>query len=536
MANRLIAAPPRVLVLAPTGIDARLTCEYLATAGLKGEAIETLEELCYKLTEDCGVAVICEESLRKGGEEILADSLQRQPSWSDIPLIVLLPAYAPKFEGRLQHLQRTLGHVTLLERPVRPQSLLASIQVALRSRYRQYEIRHHLQQREVAARALRDGERRYRSLVEASSTVVWVSDRFGRLSINNDRWFTYTGVSRDTQDFTVAVHPAERHQVSEEWHDAIHRHADFRSEFRLKRAEGGFTTVSAKAVPVLADSGEVIEWIGACTDIEQQRRAEDALRQSEKLAVAGRMAASIAHEINNPLAAVINMLFLIEQANDLDVARGFAIKANSELSRVIDVVGQTLSYYRQNSMPSHQNPAHLMDSVLVLMGARLRSRGIVLDKRYRGSPELFCFPGELKQVFANLFTNAVDAMPDGGRLILSCRLGTHGKTGKPVVRVSVADTGSGINNTAKSLLFEPFFSTKGEGGTGLGLWITSEILKKHAAQVRVKSRTTPGRSGTVFSISFPIHLLLNSGEQHEQEGKGKPSVTATLSETSQQIA
>lgn len=507
MVNGLKGILPNILVLAPTGIDARLTCEYFATTGLKSQACDSLEDLCLKLSDDCGVAIICEEALGSGGEQVLATCLQKQPSWSEIPLVILLPAHVAKYEDRLQRLQRTLGHVTLLERPVRPQSLLASVQVALQSRYRQYEIRHHLGERETAARALRDGERRYRSLVEASSTVIWITDQSGRLTSENDKWHLYTGMARDCHDFTAAVHPAERHQVSTEFDDAIRRRADFLCEFRLRRSQGGFTTVSAKAVRVLSDSGEVIGWIGACIDIEQQRRAEDALRHSEKLALAGRMAASIAHEINNPLSAVTNILYLIEVSNDINVARQFAALGSSELSRVIDVVGQTLSYYRQSSVPSRQNPNDLLDSVLVLLAARLRSRRITVEKRYHGALLVSCLPGELKQVFANLLTNAIDAMPDGGRLIFSSRPSKHWKTGCPIIRLSIADNGCGIDPKFRKSLFDPFFSTKGEGGTGLGLWITSEILKKHRAQLRLKSQTAAGRSGTVFSITMPVDAL-----------------------------
>jgi signal transduction histidine kinase len=236
----------------------------------------------------------------------------------------------------------------------------------------------------------------------------------------------------------------------------------------------------------------------------EREQAHEALRKSEKLAVAGKLAASIAHEINNPLAAVTNLNYLIGTSGTIEEARHYAGLAQRELARVAEITTQTLRFYRQQTRPARAQVAEIVDSVLALFQARLTTSQIVVERQYRRSDPLLCFAGELRQLVANLVGNAIDAMRSGGRLTLrvapACRLHEARQAG---VRVIIADTGVGILPELRPKLFEPFFTTKTLTGTGLGLWVSDQITRNHGGAIRFRSCVTPGKSGTVFSIFLP---------------------------------
>ena len=260
--------------------------------------------------------------------------------------------------------------------------------------------------------------------------------------------------------------------------------------------------------PVKATS-EAVRWVGAIVvEATERKRAEEALRKTEKLAAAGRLAASIAHEINNPLEAVTNLLYLLRHQPSLDQeATGYADLAQQEISRVAEMTQQTLRFYRQTTLPVVANIAELLESVLTLYTGRLVALQIEVSRKIGPDVELYCFSGELRQVFANLIGNAIDAMAMGGRLSLSVRRSRSWVDGTPGIRLFVADNGCGMTEATRLRIFEPFFTTKETTGTGLGLWVSSEIIVKHNATVRVVSRpagaATGGQSGTVFMLFFP---------------------------------
>jgi signal transduction histidine kinase len=237
--------------------------------------------------------------------------------------------------------------------------------------------------------------------------------------------------------------------------------------------------------------------------IEHTRLAEDALRKSEKLAVAGRLAASIAHEINNPLESVTNLLYLIRNATDLDDAKQFCALAEKELRRVSEIATQTLRFYRQQSEATRLDVTQITDSVLSLYQGRLHSHQVKVVCDYRTHASLLCYAGELRQLVANLVSNALDAMKHTGTLTLRLRE-ARDPNGRDGIRLTVADTGSGIATDVGKRIFEPFVTTKGATGTGLGLWVSAEILRKHAGRMSFRSSTRPGHSGTAFSIFLPF--------------------------------
>jgi PAS domain S-box-containing protein len=275
-------------------------------------------------------------------------------------------------------------------------------------------------------------------------------------------------------------------------------------EIAWEAEPGRWRSWLAHLYPVRTDP-DTTRWVGAIlVDTTEQKRAEEALRRTEKLAAAGRLAASVAHEINNPLEAVTNLLYLIRQENLTAPASRYTEMATSEVARISAITQQTLRFYRQSTLPAQANVSDLLDSVLTLHAGRIGTLQVDLVREYQDELQLFCFAGELRQLFANLVTNALDAMsPGGGRLIVRARaVGDNGHTG---VRVSVADTGSGISVDARRHIFEPFFTTKEATGTGLGLWVSEQIIRKHHGSVRLRSRADGdgAHRGTVFSVFFP---------------------------------
>jgi signal transduction histidine kinase len=237
--------------------------------------------------------------------------------------------------------------------------------------------------------------------------------------------------------------------------------------------------------------------------LEQLGSTQQALMQSEKLAVTGRLAASIAHEINNPLEAVTNLLYLARTNPAVADREYYLLEAEKELARVSHITNQTLMFNRQVSGPSATDVAAVLNSVLSLYQGRLRNSNVVIEKDFEEIPTLTASGGELRQLFANLIGNSLDAMRGGGKLTLRLR-NTRNNSGTPKgIRVVIADSGYGIPPAIKSRVFEPFVSTKGNTGTGLGLWLGLEIVNKHGGSIRLRSRTT-APTGTVISISLPL--------------------------------
>jgi len=253
--------------------------------------------------------------------------------------------------------------------------------------------------------------------------------------------------------------------------------------------------------PDFDEEHSVRGFVALVADITDRRIAEDALRKSEKLAAAGRLAASIAHEINNPLESVTNLVFLAKNDPGLTASgKEYLALAEDELRRVSHIATQTLRFHRQATRPAKVNIEELLDSVLTLYERRLRDAQVGVERRYFGSGDIAAFDGELRQLFANLIGNALEASRPGCRILLRTRgFECDGRRG---VRVTIADTGHGIAPLLLSRIFEPFFTTKPSTGTGLGLWVSREIVDKHHGSIRVRSSERPGNSGTVFVLAL----------------------------------
>jgi PAS domain S-box-containing protein len=309
----------------------------------------------------------------------------------------------------------------------------------------------------------------------------------------------------------AAIHPADRERVRQELLAARQRGTDYERDYRVSSSNGQIRWVFSKANHQSPTESSPEKLVGVCMDITAARHAQDALLQSEKLAAAGRLAASISHEINNPLESVTNLLYLVASDPSLSAqTRTYVQQAEQEISRVSQIASQTLRFYRQSTKPSSVDLGTLLDSVLALLRGRLTSLPIQVIRQYEATAPLYCFEGELRQVFANLVGNAVDAMGSSpGRLILRTSDAHDWRSGEAGIRVSIADTGSGMPPDTLARVFEPFYSTKGSRGTGLGLWVSREIVVKHRGVMQVRSK--PGK-GSVFSIFFPYAGVAESSK------------------------
>jgi signal transduction histidine kinase len=373
----------RVLVVAPTGRDGPLICSLLTSNGIDCILLSTAETARIELSSGTGAVILAEEALSQRDIAEWAAQITEQPSWSDLPLILLTVTGEVNRENQKKMLARQpLGNMVLLERPVRPETFVSTVQAALGSRRRQYQMR----------------------------------------------------------DYLVA-----------------------------------------------------------------SRVAEEVLRRSEKLAVTGRLAASIAHEINNPLASVTNLLYLIGGSSSLEETKTYTQMAATELARVSEIVTQTLQFYREPNKPAIVQVTEIVDSALTLYQPRLRAAEIVIERDFRECSPIMAMAGELRQVILNLIGNSLDAIGHDGTLkIRASNAREHRNGSRPGVRLTVADSGSGIPPEIRKTLFEPFVSTKGDTGTGLGLWVSSQIVQRHGGTIQVKSRASSPCTGAVFSVFLPL--------------------------------
>jgi PAS domain S-box-containing protein len=255
--------------------------------------------------------------------------------------------------------------------------------------------------------------------------------------------------------------------------------------------------------PIRDNSGEVIGSSKIARDITARKQMERSLIQSEKLAAAGRMAATIAHEINNPLEAVLNLIFLARGSCARDSeTHEYLETAEKELERVSHIARQTLGFYRDNGMPTEVVVDELLKSVLAVYRSKLTSKNIAVVHQLEARRPLTASRGELLQVFSNIVANAIDALEPGGSLDVETRQVTE--AGSAGVQIVIRDEGCGIEAEYLTRIFEPFFTTKEQHGTGIGLWVAKQLVEKHGGRIEITSSTRAGNSGTEVCIFLPF--------------------------------
>ncbi len=293
---------------------------------------------------------------------------------------------------------------------------------------------------------------------------------------------------------------------------------------RVKK-NGERVQVSLTISPVKNDSGRVIGVSKIARDVTQRRQIEQALVQTEKLAATGRMAATIAHEINNPLEAVVNLIFLARNFPSLpEAVKGYLVTAEKEIERVSLIARQTLGFYRETTTPGPVMVHEIVDDVLTVYQSRFRSRAIRVETSFEAVRALTARKGEVTQIVSNLVANSIDAMPTGGCLRIDVR---ETSTDGGGIQLAIQDQGTGIQEENLPRLFEPFFTTKKNVGTGLGLWIVKQFLQNHSGTISVTSNTDGVQRGTTFSMFFPYANAFETGTEPGELSEDDPSNWAT---------
>jgi PAS domain S-box-containing protein len=378
---------------------------------------------------------------------------------------------------------------------------------------------------------LEEAARRLAAIVESSDDAIASKDMNGVITSWNrsaEKLFGYKAEEIVGKPVMTII-PPELHHDEDMILSKIRRgeKIDHFETIRVHKS-GERIEVSLTISPVRDENGNVIGAAKIIRNITENNKIERALRTTEKLAAAGRMAATVAHEINNPLEAVTNLVYLAKR--DLGKSERVAEyleMASRELDRVAHITRQTLGFYRDTSSPVRVKVTKTLDDLLLLYERRFESRNIKFERQYDGEIEITALGGEIRQAFSNLITNAVDAMSGGGKLVLRVSKSHAWNNSRvPGVRITVLDTGSGIEPRHRNNIFQPFFTTKEDVGTGLGLWITKSIVEKHAGAIQVRSKTGPDAHGTAFSIFLPMKYTDSSSPDPGSEADATSEVTS----------
>jgi len=341
--------------------------------------------------------------------------------------------------------------------------------------------------------------------LDAAANAVVLTDRQGKIIFVNPAFTKLTGYTAEEARGATprllksGVNAAQLYQ--DLWRTILSGKV-WHGELTSRRKDGSHYVQETTIAPVRSDRGEISHFVGIQVDITERKRAEEALIQSEKLASVGRMAATIAHEINNPLSAAMNAVYIA--ASDSATSkrtREILGVAERELKRVAHISKQTLGFYRETGRSVVVHLPEVLDGVLDLHETKARNKSLRIVRRYHCGVAVEAVEGEVRQIISNLITNSIDALPEKGTLYVRTAGPLPVANSRDMVRVTVADNGTGISPNVLKQIFVPFFTTKSAVGTGLGLWVVSELMRKNGGRVQVRSK--PGR-GAVFAIWLPI--------------------------------
>ena len=391
-------------------------------------------------------------------------------------------------------------------------------------------------QRQIAEERVRAGEllRQRDELLQialrASGLGLWSWEVDEDAVFRSDELYRMVGrepgsLSTAPEAWLEVVHPDDRDILAEKMESSRENGDDYNYHYRIVRPDGSVRWLESQGRCQFDGAGHLTRIVGVVADVTLRRRSEEAMLRAEKLAVAGRLAASVAHEINNPLEAVTNLLYLIMLSGSADEAHSHARSALDELLRVSLITQSTLKFHRQAGTPRITKLSEVLEGVLAMFRGRLKAAGIVLELNVAGERAIACMPTETQQVFANLLSNAIEAMSRGGRLRIRLRPSRDWRDGATEgMRVTIGDNGTGMDSATRQRIFEPFFTTKAETGTGLGMWVVAQLVERHGGDVRLWSSPRMGSSGTVISIFLPMEP---SGLEEAEGETGKGALAGT---------
>ncbi len=371
------------------------------------------------------------------------------------------------------------------------------------------EAEEHSTRMEVEAK-FRESEVRFRHVIDAVPQLIWVATPEGRLTYSNQMWHDSVAVDATHWPDPRLYHANDYDRLMTSWRGAIERTEPFSLEIRLlRRSDRTWRWHLLRVTPMTVDSareGETeINWLGTATDLQDQKLNEEALRTAEKLSVTGRMAAAIAHEINNPLESLTNLIFLVKlESAENERAMSYLNMTENELERISSITKQTLQFYRDPSSPVAVDTRQILEDVLRLFATRMAAKGIQTSLRVPEGLTFQAIKGEIRQVLINLISNAIDAVAQRGRIDVEGNV-VQG-SGESWVEILVHDDGSGITDDQVDRLFQPFFSTKGAHGTGLGLWVSKGIVEKHGGTLRLGNDLGETRR-TTASVRLPLKAV-----------------------------
>ncbi|MFT4111626.1 ATP-binding protein [Silvibacterium sp.] len=363
--------------------------------------------------------------------------------------------------------------------------------------------------RQLAEAELKRGEERFRKLTNSLPAMVWTSDLEGRLTYTNTVWDERVGRASYLFDRDI-IHPSDILACEAEWERARLLQKPFELDCRYQLSTGEYRWHLVWAAPVESAEQDLVGWVGTCTDTEQQRHREAQFRTAEKLALTGRMASVIAHEINNPLEALTNLFFLLRgEVKATSQGETYFAQVEHELLRMSAITKLTLQWSRESGAVSLLAAADLVEETIRLFGGKLRNKHIELRTEVETDLHFLAVGGEIRQVLANLLSNAIDAVKVGGHIELHAH--QFSREGQPFVAFTVKDDGIGIAADRISGLFSPFHSTKGELGNGLGLYISKEIVERHHGEVLVESQLGAGTRMRVLLPAQPSRRAMKTG-------------------------
>lgn len=481
MANSPESEPKaRILVVDDQESTRYVFRRILTRAGFQVEEAKTGEEGLAKaaLSPDL---VIADVNLPDMLGYDLCRRIKANPVSASIPVLQISASFVSN-ESRVQALEG--GADSYLVQPVEPTVLIAQVRALLR--LRRAEALSHLSARQwqTTFDALSDGL----ALADADGFVLRVNRAFLRLlTLKNSEVD-----GKQLSDIFQSCFGVPISQLSEGI-DAEKELAAGCSWFRVR--------IEKILGNPARDGGSIL----LITDITDQKKLQETLRMSERLAATGRLAHTIAHEINNPLEALSNLIYIVQGLeSDGSKSQAYLQEASLELERISQITRQILEYHRDSKRPINVKANELIDSVLAIFRATIMSNGVKLDRRLSASRLISVQPGEMRQAFGNLVANALDAMgTSGGRLMVRSFNSIEPRSGSRGVRIVFSDSGVGIPESEYARIFDAFHTTKGLKGSGIGLWLTSEVVRKHHGYIRMRSRTQGPYRGAMFDIFLP---------------------------------